>query len=50
MLNFDCKGYKNCNSETLKLCLVSKKKLRENTRAKEVKRKSNKKKKVKENK
>ena len=25
MLNFDCKGYKNCNSETLKLCLVSEK-------------------------
>ena len=25
MLNFDCKGYKNYDSETLKLCLVSKK-------------------------
>ena len=25
MLNFDCKEYKNYDSETLKLCLVSKK-------------------------
>ena len=32
ILNFDCKGYKNCNSEILKLCLVSEKILRENTR------------------
>ena len=35
MLNYDYKGYKNCDSETLKLCLVSeKKKLRENAREK----------------